>query len=668
MKAKILAFISGIFVGFVYLRYLANGIFSGDSADLVTAAFTHGVPHPPGYPLFTFLGWLLTFIPIQTPAWIVGILSVIPHVCTVAMIFLIVYKITKNSIAAFFGVCVIFSNYLFFLYSVTPEVFALLDFFIVSQIFLLVRFVQTKKPHLLTLFFLLFGLSLSHHHMILFMTPGYLYVLWVYRRNLPRLMHSRLSLFGIFFLGLLPYAYIPFAARTHSIINWNNAVDFDGFVKLVTRAYYGTFLSSGGYGQLLSQRIVQVKALGQFMVLDLGIPGIILCIFGLFYLWRTNRHLLIFFAVSVLSIGPFFFFYASFPFYNQFAIGTYERFLLPTYVIATLLIGLGFHEMIEKVRLIGRNKFSKFGVEILSIGITILLFAYFLNISKITITKFDGLSEDRTAERVGLDVLRTLPDKSIVLLETDSILFPTQYVRYVLRFRSDVIVIQGSMLNRSEYAKNLVSVFPDLKNSMTSKSTNVSNFIWENKDKFPIYSNSKYPLKEGNIWIPFGILFRLAKTDESEDIEEMIRQNDMVWKSYQNPNAGILGTYKHLMLADVLNVYMLSRLNYAKILQELGKWDLSKVQLKEAIALGGDYYLPDAYMNLGVAQLFDNECEQAIQSFDTAQRLEFFTMPEVDYFKSLTYNDCLHNPVKAKEMFDIYKQNRERTQTSLHSL
>ena len=42
---------------------------SGDGPELITAALTLGVPHPPGYPIYTMLGYLFAQLPIGTAAF-----------------------------------------------------------------------------------------------------------------------------------------------------------------------------------------------------------------------------------------------------------------------------------------------------------------------------------------------------------------------------------------------------------------------------------------------------------------------------------------------------------------------------------------------------------------------------------------------------------------------
>ena len=92
------AFLSAAIIGgtaaMLFLLFLAAGIYGGDSGDLVTAAVVRGVPHPPGYPLYTLLGHILTHVPFGTPAWQVGLLSLMPHAIVVSLVFAIVRRET----------------------------------------------------------------------------------------------------------------------------------------------------------------------------------------------------------------------------------------------------------------------------------------------------------------------------------------------------------------------------------------------------------------------------------------------------------------------------------------------------------------------------------------------------------------------------------------------
>jgi hypothetical protein len=76
--------------GLAFLLYsltTARDIVVGDTPELITAAVTLGVPHPPGYPLFTKLGHLFSLLPFGPVPFRVNLLGVTCDALTVAVIF-----------------------------------------------------------------------------------------------------------------------------------------------------------------------------------------------------------------------------------------------------------------------------------------------------------------------------------------------------------------------------------------------------------------------------------------------------------------------------------------------------------------------------------------------------------------------------------------------------
>src|SRR5207302_1168367 len=82
----------GLAAFFVYLRTIAPSLPAGDSGELITAAWVLGVAHPPGYPLFTMLGHLFTFLPVGS-AFRVNLMSAVLHAATVAITCLLIYRL-----------------------------------------------------------------------------------------------------------------------------------------------------------------------------------------------------------------------------------------------------------------------------------------------------------------------------------------------------------------------------------------------------------------------------------------------------------------------------------------------------------------------------------------------------------------------------------------------
>ena len=60
----------------VYLWTACPTLFIGDDGEIVSAAYTLGIAHPPGYPVFTMLGKIFSFIPVSNVAFRVNLLAV----------------------------------------------------------------------------------------------------------------------------------------------------------------------------------------------------------------------------------------------------------------------------------------------------------------------------------------------------------------------------------------------------------------------------------------------------------------------------------------------------------------------------------------------------------------------------------------------------------------
>ncbi|MQY69884.1 MAG: DUF2723 domain-containing protein [Firmicutes bacterium] len=80
----------------VYLKTLCPTVYIGDSGELIAAAYTLGIPHPPGYPLYCLLGKLFTLLPFGTIAYRVNLMSAFFASLTIVLIYLIVLEIQNT--------------------------------------------------------------------------------------------------------------------------------------------------------------------------------------------------------------------------------------------------------------------------------------------------------------------------------------------------------------------------------------------------------------------------------------------------------------------------------------------------------------------------------------------------------------------------------------------
>lgn len=652
---------------FFFLFFQAKGIYTGDSGDLVTAAALMGVPHPPGYPLYTFVGFLVSKLPLFTVSWRITLLSSLPHAITIGLVYALVVRLTKNKLSGIFASLVLIGNYLFFLYSVTPEVFALLDMFFIILFTLIFVWYETKNNRYFLWAGFVFGLSLTHHHVILFWVPAALFLVTRAVKSgriaTPPLRHC----LRYFLLGLLPYAYAPIAGLGDQVINWDRPVNIPGFIRLITRADYGSFISGPMFGTSISERFVSLVTVFRFLPLDFTVVGLVLVVAGLWFLWRTHREVSMYWLLAVVFMGPVFLMYASFPLASAFTLGTYERFLLPVYVLVSLLIGVGLFQVQLWVRRVGNRVFKK-KIPVLSMGVSVVLFLYPLSLGYITVYRMIGIRDDMTAENLAGDILGTLPDRAVVLLGRDTVLFTTQYLRYAVGVRPDTIVLHASALPSSDYRTVLKKRFPELLIPEDGSTNPILEFIRSNAPGNRIFSNVVLSNPEGTYWVPHGLLMELTRNESLPLVDTLMETNEKIWASYHDPYAGILAKFRHLMLADVLDVYAGGHITYGDTLFRARRYAQAASEYQAAIDLKADALLPQAWTRLGQARVLSSDCQGGVEAFATARASSYVAMPELLFYEATTYRDCVGDAQRAQQLFAEYEVLKKQTELRLDQL
>ena len=224
----------------IYVHNLSPSVYGGDSGDYITAALSRGVPHPSGYPLYTALGIIFTALPIQaTQVWKMGLISAAFSSVTVILMYLVVYELTKaRSLAVITSLTLAFL-YPFWLYAEIVEVFALHSFFILALIFFVIKYRNSSNKKFLYATASLAGLSLTNNLTIIFLFPGIILTLFLSNKKLFLDLKTIFVSTFYFLIGLIPYIYIPIAARGDPLINWGRAVNYQNFIALVLRKDYG---------------------------------------------------------------------------------------------------------------------------------------------------------------------------------------------------------------------------------------------------------------------------------------------------------------------------------------------------------------------------------------------------------------------------------------------
>ncbi|MDZ7343531.1 MAG: DUF2723 domain-containing protein, partial [candidate division KSB1 bacterium] len=178
---KLGALAAGLLPFLVYVYYLCPTIAAGDTGELITCAKILGIPHPPGYPLFTLIGRIFSYLPIHSVAWRVNLSSAV--FCSLACLFvyLSLFRLTANLWASLTGALGLALSRFFWHYAEVAEVFPLHLFLTALLTYFLIlmqttagenqqdRYPQTVKYFWAASFF--FGLALTNHHTIFLLAP-----------------------------------------------------------------------------------------------------------------------------------------------------------------------------------------------------------------------------------------------------------------------------------------------------------------------------------------------------------------------------------------------------------------------------------------------------------------------------------------------------------------
>ncbi len=179
------AFLTGVISFAVYAWTAAPNVTLLDSGEFMVAAQHFGVPHPTGYPLWTFLAWLFQLLPLGNAAWEINLFS---GVCG-GLVVGLTTALTRSSLRWLMGeelarwpglgtlipvTCGLLFAFSFSMWSqaTIAEVYTLHALMI--GIYLTVLYIWLRHPEnlgLLMLAFFVIALSFSNHHLSVAMAP-----------------------------------------------------------------------------------------------------------------------------------------------------------------------------------------------------------------------------------------------------------------------------------------------------------------------------------------------------------------------------------------------------------------------------------------------------------------------------------------------------------------
>ncbi len=568
------------------LGFLLTGLnpsfYVDDSPETITASTLLGIPHPPGYPLYTIFGHIYAMLPLAHLPFRVNLMScsLAAAVCVCLYIFLRGWVRVSRPMASILS--------LLWITGVTTFPAALsakTGIYHLTALFLVVILLTLGEGKFLFAFFLI-GLSLAHHWMsIVVLSPGFILIILETKKEKIREWKMVFVFLALLVLGLSVNLYLPLRSHQGPLLNWGNPDSFQNFVSNFLRSQYLGAETSGGPSSWILQLWLCLKAsflefsglmllaiLGAWMAFKRRLPlarGMVLAWFSFF---------------AVLSI------YLNLPKERQY--------LIQSYVLSTHVFILIFSAWGLEILLSSKNpvRFRR-GLQIFFI----VTFSFLLLAQGII--RYNRLRQtdySYTYDYV-LNEWKSLPKNCLFYCRGDSVVFPSWYFQWVEGKRLDLSVVGVDGLPMEWVRRNLALNHPGLQVPFSKNPVGVeaistmSQWMVEHNKELELYFSFNQPdegLMPGTKLVPYGLVTKVFLKEQEPYLEDS--RAEYIWgvlrfRHFQNS----LFPYDSRTREQLVVNYGISRNSLGVYYEDLGDDAKEKLSLhpkmQDLLAIQGDY-------------------------------------------------------------------------------
>ncbi len=482
----------------IYAYSLAQGLTwahqGADGGELIAAAVTNGIPHPPGYPLYTWLlrGWLGlvgVVAPATELAWRGNLLSALLASLSVGVTVIVAGRLFRNRSSAWIWTVVAGLAWAISLLpwsqAVITEVYAL--HMLAMTLLAWAVLVHPSRPILLIP---VVALGMANHLTFVLLLPAALYYEWAVRTGTKSFRRALLFMASGLLLGMSFYLRIPLLAAGDGEpppINWGYADNWQGFLWLVSGSAYRGYLFDGSLQSIVSRLAVWANTLAtQLTPIGLG-----LALWGLAYwdeAWPKGRT---FALLWILPISVY-----SLAYYTR----DNEIYLLPVVWLLALLFATGVYALAEWLEI----KVAASWVAYLVGGVAIsgLITLAIVRAPAIMIHTSDE------AEIFLAGAMGAIEPGSIVITQEDAPTFSLWYGNWgsgeLQKSASDVILVNYALYQFEWYRRLLGELYPHV----PAVDQSVEAMLAANVDERPVFFSEKLPIVPDDQLIPAGPLWR----------------------------------------------------------------------------------------------------------------------------------------------------------------
>lgn len=347
----------------LYIITLAPSVVAlfDDSLEFQLVTYQLGIAHPTGYPLYTLLGKLFTFLPVGDVAYRINLMSGVFGAATVAVLYLLIRQIVNlpsttltwfSHLGAITGALMLALNPTFWKEATVAEVYTLNAFFISLLLMIALNPFQAPRQKIWGLA-LVTGLSLTHHRTAALLVPALaLYLLLTLKTG----FFDKRTLPLALLVGLLPlllYLYLPLRGHIGSLDgSYQNT--WTGFWRHVGGGGYSTFLFDNPFGHQRNMAFYWDLFKRQSPLMPVGLAGLV-------WLAWSRR------ITTLVLTGLAFMTYLGFCLVYQ--VSDIDVFFIPVFLIWAVWSGVGLSGLLHWIEQITPQGLKLTGAVLLVAGL-----------------------------------------------------------------------------------------------------------------------------------------------------------------------------------------------------------------------------------------------------------------------------------------------------------
>jgi hypothetical protein len=455
-----IALLVGLVTFGVYCTTLAPSVSFIDSGELAAVAYTLGIAHPSGYPLFTLLGWVCTHLPLPGEEILrLNFMAALFSAAGAALFFLVVRRLLLAAYpqrsrggdpetflmhTASVGAALLLGfSETYWTQAQAVEVYSLHALFLSLVVLLALRGAYPDRERRGSAPWIIFafvvGLSFTNHMTTVLLAPGLIMLYFLTQGN-TRNSWRQLMIMGIpFLVGLSVYLYLPLRSSTGPVLDWGHPTTVERLLWHLGGRQYRVWLFSSTE---VAGRQLRYFAAG--LPAEFAYVGLAVAVLGLVLLASMNKKLLMVILLLFATCVA----YAI-----NYDIHDIDSYFLLAYFSVALLAGAGLYEMGTVLqRHVTAMK-------------SVLVVCMFLPAGLSVWYHYDANNESGNylVEDYTRNVFRSLDTNALVMsYQWDYFVSASYYYQLVKGYRPDVIVMDKELLRRSWYLDQIERAHPAL--------------------------------------------------------------------------------------------------------------------------------------------------------------------------------------------------------------